>query len=341
MIIKSNAPFRLGLAGGGTDVSPYSDQYGGAVLNATINLYAHTELIPQDNGKITFHSATLTITEEVDSVLSLKLNGILDLQKGVYNRIVKQFTKKPLSFKLSTSMDVPTRSGLGTSSTVVVSILGAFKEWLDLPLTNYEIAKLAFEIEREDLKMAGGKQDQYAAVFGGINFINFNTDNSVLVTPLKLSDSLINDLENHLLLFYTKTSRESAEIILTQANNVETNQAKPIQAMHYLKEQAAEMKTALEAENLDKVGAILDDSWHHKKQMAIGITTAKIESIYNSAIQAGAVGGKISGAGGGGFMIFFVHPDKKQAVLTNLRTFNGDIREFKICNRGLRTYKDE
>jgi D-glycero-alpha-D-manno-heptose-7-phosphate kinase len=303
-------------------------------------LYARTELIPQNNGKICFQAKDLQIFEEFDAQLSLPINGLLNLQKGVYNRIVKQFVKKPLSFIMNTSMDVPTRSGLGTSSTVVVSIIGAFKEWLDLPLTNYEIAKLAFEIEREDLQMAGGKQDQYAAVFGGLNYIEFHRDNAVLVSPLLLKADTQKLLENHLLLFYTKTSRESAGIIKMQANNVATNQTKPIQAMHFLKQQAIKMKAALENEDLVEVGHILDRSWHHKKEMANGITTAKIDEIYTLACKAGALGGKISGAGGGGFMIFYVPPEKKQAVIESLHNATGEIREFQFCNKGLTTSKN-
>jgi D-glycero-alpha-D-manno-heptose-7-phosphate kinase len=167
MIIRSRAPLRIGLAGGGTDVSPYSDEYGGAILNATISLFAYATIEPLDNGKIIIHAIDKKEMVEYDSVEELPIDGTLILAKGIYNRIVKQYTHKPLSFRLSTYVDAPAGSGLGTSSTLVVAIIGAFAEWLKLPLGEYDMARLAFDIERKDLAMAGGKQDQYAATFGG------------------------------------------------------------------------------------------------------------------------------------------------------------------------------
>lgn len=338
MIVRSKAPFRLGLAGGGTDVSPYSDEYGGAILNATVNLYAHTTLVPRSDGKIILRATDLDKEFTLDATNELEINGELDLQKGVYNRIVKTFTNKPLSFELTTKMDVPSGSGLGTSSTLVVSILGAFIEWLQLDLTEYEIARLAFSIEREDLSMAGGKQDQYAAVFGGINFLKFGANNEVIVHPLDISKALVNELEVNLLLFYTKTSRESSKIILIQAENVQKKQSKPINAMHLLKEQAFAMKDALINGDLKAIGQILNTSWRHKKMMADGISNPVIDTIYNTAMEAGAVGGKISGAGGGGFMIFYVNDADRTNVIKQLHTFNGEIKHFEFCFAGLTTW---
>ncbi|NOQ75978.1 MAG: dehydrogenase [Crocinitomix sp.] len=338
MIVRSKAPFRLGLAGGGTDVSPYSDKYGGAILNATVNLYAHTTLIPRTDGKIIIRATDLGKEIILDTTDEIKIDGELDLQKGVYNRIVKTFSKKALSFELTTKMDVPSGSGLGTSSTLVVSILGAFIEWLKLDLTDYEIARLAYSIEREDLQMAGGKQDQYAAVFGGINFLEFGANNEVLVHPLDINTDLVNELEVNLLLFYTKTSRESSKIIQIQAENVQNKQSKPINAMHLLKEQAFAMKQALIEGDLKAIGQILNTSWHHKKMMADGISNQVIDGIYNTAMQAGAVGGKISGAGGGGFMIFYVNDPDRTAVIDQLHTFNGEVKHFEFCFAGLTTW---
>ncbi len=338
MIVRSKAPFRLGLAGGGTDVSPYSDEFGGAILNATVNLYAHTTLIPRTDGKIIIRATDLAKEIRLDATSELEITGELDLQKGVYNRIVKTFSMEPLSFELTTRMDAPSGSGLGTSSTLVVSILGAFIEWLQLDLSEYEIARLAFSIEREDLNMAGGKQDQYAAVFGGINFLEFGANNQVQVHPLSISKALVNELEVNLLLFYTKTSRESSKIIEIQSQNVQTKQAKPIQAMHLLKEQAFAMKQALVDGDLKAIGQILNTSWHHKKMMADGISNSIIDTIYNTAMQAGAVGGKISGAGGGGFMIFYVNDPDRSSVVDQLNAFNGDVKHFEFCFAGLTTW---
>ncbi len=169
MIIRSKAPLRLGLAGGGTDVSPYSDIFGGAVLNATVDMFAYTTIEPTDDGKVVFVAPDKHLVEEYSNATEVDTNGYFILHKGVYNRIVRQFTHKPLSLRIASFVDVPAGSGMGTSSTLVVSILGAYVEWLKLPLGEYDIARLAYEIERIDLGLAGGKQDQYAAAFGGSN----------------------------------------------------------------------------------------------------------------------------------------------------------------------------
>ena len=244
MIIRSKAPLRLGLAGGGTDVSPYSDLYGGAILNATINMFAYTTLEPTDDGKMVFESPDRKLREEYDSAECVDTDGFFVLHKGVYNRIVRQFTHQPLSFRIASYVDVPPGSGLGTSSTLVVSILGAFVEWLKLPLGEYDIARLAYEIERVDLGMSGGKQDQYAATFGGFNFMEFNKEN-VIVNPLRIRNRYEDELAHNLVLYYTDTSHVSAEIIEEQQKNVRAKNSQSIEAMHKLKEQAVQMKEAL------------------------------------------------------------------------------------------------
>lgn len=335
MIIRSIAPFRLGLAGGGTDVSPYSDMYGGAILNATVSLFARTTIIPNDSGKIVFYNADKDARYEFDSAEVLPLNGEIDLQIGIYNRIVKDFVKKPLSFEMSTSMDVPTGSGLGTSSTLVVSILGAFVEWFQLPLGEYDIAHLAYDIERIDLKMAGGKQDQYAATFGGVNFMEFLADDKVIVNPLRVKKSFLNEVNNDLILYYTKTSRESANIIEKQIENVTKSTSKPVEAMHQLKKQAFGMKEAFLKSDSHAIGKILHESWLNKKQMAQGISNQLIDDIYETAIKAGAEGGKISGAGGGGFMMFYAEGNKRFKVIKAIKAFGGDVMNYQFVNKGL------
>ena len=202
MLIRSKAPLRIGLAGGGTDVAPYSDLYGGAILNATINLYAYATIEPTDDNKITIDAVDRNETLVLDLSDKLEIDGKLDLAKGIYNRLVKDYTGKPFSFKLTTYVDAPPGSGLGSSSTLVVAILGAFVDLLKLPLGEYDIAKLAWEIERVDLGMAGGKQDQYAATFGGVNFMEFYSDNKVVVNPLRIREDVLNELSNNIVLYY-------------------------------------------------------------------------------------------------------------------------------------------
>lgn len=338
MRIRSKAPLRLGLAGGGTDVSPFSDIYGGAILNATINMYAYTTLEPTEEGKIVFENPiNPELSETFDSQDFLCPEGYFVLHKGVYNRIVRQFTHKPLSFKISSFVDAPAGSGLGTSSTLVVSILGAFVEWLKLPLGEYDIARLAYEIEREDLNMSGGKQDQYAATFGGFNYMEFIGDN-VVVNPLRIRQRYMDELAHNLVLYYTATSRVSAKIIDDQRKNVAEKKQKSIDAMLKLKEQAQQMKEILLKGDIDSIGRILDFGWQYKKQMANSISNELIDNVYDAAIAAGASGGKISGAGGGGFMFFYCPSSTRYRVIDSLAAFGGKAKRYEFVNEGLKTW---
>jgi D-glycero-alpha-D-manno-heptose-7-phosphate kinase len=335
MIIRSKAPLRLGLAGGGTDVAPYSDIYGGATLNATISMYAYATIIPSDTGKIVFQSLDKDERFESKSSEVLPIDGKLDLLKGIYNRVVKDFIRTPLSFELSTSVDAPPGSGLGTSSTLVVAVLGAFAEWLNLPLGEYDLARLAYQIERVDLQMAGGKQDQYAATFGGINFMEFFKDDKVIVNPLKIRSIYLNELSHNLVLYNTKTSRVSSAIIERQARNILENRTKNIEATHQLKMQATMMKEAILKGEIDQIGEVLDFGWQCKKQIATGITNHLIDSIYNVAMESGATGGKISGAGGGGFMFFYCPNNTRYAVIESLRKFGGSSHRYEFTSAGM------
>lgn len=338
MIIRSKAPLRIGLAGGGTDVSPYSDIYGGAILNATLSLYAYTSIKPREDGKIIINAIDRNEIIELKSEEHLAIDGKLDLIKGVYNRIVKDFVKKPLSFEINTYVDAPPGSGLGSSSTLVVAILGAFVEWLKLPLGEYDIAHLAYVIEREDLKMAGGKQDQYAATFGGVNYMEFYANDKVIVNPLRIKSKFLHELEHNLVLFYTQTSRLSSKIIQEQTDNVNAKKSSSIDAMHQLKEQSILMKEAILKGEVDHIGKILHDGWMHKKQMADGISNASIDAIYEAALQSGATGGKISGAGGGGFMIFYAPYIHKYQLIKKLSELGGTVMNYSLTTEGLTTW---
>jgi D-glycero-alpha-D-manno-heptose-7-phosphate kinase len=337
MLIRSKAPLRLGLAGGGTDVSPYSDLYGGGILNATINLYAYATIEPTNDGKISFETADGSNRKVFDADLEIKPEGIFDIHAGIYNRIRKNYFDKELSFRLITSIDAPQQSGLGTSSTLAVAILGAFVEWLKLPFGEYDIAQMAYEIERIDLGMAGGKQDQYSATFGGINFMEFYKDN-VIVNPLRIKESYLDELAHNLVLYYTDTSRLSSQIIQKQQQNVTNDDKIAIEAMHQLKNQAVMMKEALLKGNLHEIGKILDFGWQFKKQMASGITNPVLDKIYNCALENGATGGKISGAGGGGYMFFYCPGNSRYQVIESLKQFGGYTERYEFTNQGLVTW---
>ena len=319
-------------------MAPYSDIYGGAILNATINLYAYATIEPLNNGKIIFDAVDRKQTLELKSKEQLDIDGNLDLAKGIYNRIVKQFTKQKLSFKLTTYVDAPPGSGLGSSSTLVVSILGAFAEWLKLPLGEYEIARLAWEIERVDLKMAGGKQDQYAATFGGVNFMEFYEDNKVIVNPLRIRPDILNELSYNIILYYTQTSRYSSSIIEKQADNIKNKAGDSLEATHNVKKQAVMMKEAILKGELDSIGNILNFGWENKKKMAAGISNPEIDKIYNTAIKHGATGGKISGAGGGGFMFFYCPGNSRFSVQNALEKLGGYVLPFEFNGNGLTSW---
>ena len=338
MIYRSKAPLRIGLAGGGTDVSPYSDMYGGAILNTTISLSAYATIEPLAENKIIIQAVDRNEVQEFDMINELPIDGKLDLLKGVYNRIRKDHPAIEKGFRLSTFVDAPAGSGLGTSSTLVVAVLGAFVEMLKLPLRDYELAHYAYDIERIDLQLAGGKQDQYAATFGGVNFMEFYADNKVIVNPLRIKPEFLHELENNLVLYFTDTSRESAAIITEQVKNVNDKNEKSIEAMHQLKEQAKMMKEALLKGRLDEIGEILDFGFQQKRQMAANISNSHIEKIYEGAKKAGATGGKISGAGGGGFMIFYCPGITRHAVIQTLNTFGGEVRKYSFTDYGLITW---
>jgi len=338
MIIRSMAPLRIGLAGGGTDVSPYSDLYGGAILNATINMYAYATIIPKTDGQVCFHSIDKNESDTVPAGHQIELDGKLDLLKGIYNRIVSQYTKKPLSFELTTYVDAPPGSGLGSSSTLVTAVVGAFTEWLNLPMGEYDIARLAYEIERIDLNYAGGKQDQYAATFGGFNFMEFYAGEKVIVNPLRIKEQTLKELAYSMVLYYTGTSRVSSEIIEKQQQSIKNNATESVNAMHRTKEMAILMKEALLKNELDKIGEIMNTGWMFKKQMAQGISNPYIEELYRAAKQAGATGGKISGAGGGGFMFFYCPGNSRYDVISKLQTYGGSVRSFQFTKSGLSSW---
>ncbi|MBS1772463.1 MAG: dehydrogenase [Bacteroidetes bacterium] len=338
MIYRSKAPLRIGLAGGGTDVSPYCDLYGGAILNATISLYAYATIELLHTPQIIIEATDRNEITTCDKTDELEINGELNLAKGAYNHIVKKYGPLPSGFKLTTFVDAPAGSGLGSSSTLMVAIIGAFAEWLRLPLGEYDIAHMAYTIEREDLKMAGGKQDQYAATFGGVNYMEFYNDNRVIVNPLRIKQKFLFELQNNLVLYFTSTSRLSSSIIEVQSKNVKEKNEKSIEAMHQLKEQATMMKEALLRGEIHNIGSILDYGFRYKKQMASGISNDNMDSIYQTALDAGATGGKISGAGGGGFMMFYCPGNTRYAVKNALQKFGGEFRDYQFTEHGLSSW---
>ena len=340
MLVRARAPLRLGLAGGGTDLSPYCDEYGGYILNATIDRYAYALIKTLDEPILRFIATDLQ-TEIVQGVSGrLVLNGKLDLHKAVYNEIIQRYNGgQAIALELSSFCDAPAGSGLGSSSTLVVVMIRAFAELLNLPLDDYTIAQLAFKIEREDCRLEGGRQDQYSATFGGFNFMEFYAGERAVINPLRIKNWIICELEASLLLFYTGVSRESAAIVADQSNNVRSGSIHAIEAMHEMKREALMMKECLLKGDFDGIVNSMRQGWKNKKLSAKTVSNTHIDQIYDAAIAAGALAGKISGAGGGGFMLFFMPPDRRMDVVRALNRFDGQVSNCHFTKHGTQAWK--
>lgn len=340
MIVRARAPLRLGLAGGGTDVSPYCDIHGGYVLNAAIGRYAYAVIKTLDEPVIRFvvTDQQLEKLKAVDE--PLVLNGKLDLHKAVYNHMVQRFNGgRPIPLELSTFCDAPAGSGLGSSSTLVVAMIRAFVELLNLPLDDYAIAQLAFKIERIDCGLQGGRQDQYSATFGGFNFMEFYEGERVIVNPLRIKNWILCELEASLVLFFTGVSRESARIIADQSSNVKSGVVDALEAMHGIKREALVMKESLLRGDFEGFVESIRQGWENKKRSAKTVSTPQIEEIYEAALKSGALAGKVSGAGGGGFMLFFVPTERRMDVIRSLSKFPGQVSNCHFTKYGCQAWR--
>ena len=342
MIVRARAPLRLGLAGGGTDVAPYCDLHGGCVMNAAIDKYAYATVDVDVGGD------GLVVLEALDRRERLALApadvhtlpGPVQLLAGAYLRISRDFLggqRPPL--RIRTWSDAPPGSGLGSSSTLVVALVTALAEHFSLALGEYEIAHLAYEIERIDLGLAGGRQDQYAAAFGGFNFMEFHAGDRVIVNPLRIKDWVSAELEASLLLYFTGVSRESARIIDEQARNAASGAANPIEAMHQLKEEAVQMKEHLLRGDLPGFARTLQQGWQAKKRMASSISNPMIDALEALAMDNGAVATKVSGAGGGGFMMFVCDPVDRMRLSAALSAQGGSLLDFHFNPGGATAWR--
>ncbi|MGX6565914.1 GHMP family kinase ATP-binding protein [Cupriavidus necator] len=340
MIVRARAPLRLGLAGGGTDVAPYADTFGGYVLNATIDRYAYAVIKTLDEPVVRFVATDQMVEKHKLISEPLELNGKLDLHKAVYNHMIRNYNdSKPIALELSTFCDAPAGSGLGSSSTLVVVMIKAFVELLNLALDDYAIALLAYQIERVDCGLKGGRQDQYSATFGGFNFMEFYSDDRTIVNPLRIKNWVLCELEASLVLFYTGVSRESAKIIQDQSENVTAGRTAAVDAMHGIKREALVMKEALLRGDFKAFVASMRQGWDNKKNSAKTVSNAHIDEIYEAAMESGAQAGKVSGAGGGGFMLFFVPTEKRMNLIRTLSRYEGQVSNCHFTKHGTQAWR--
>jgi len=337
--VRARVPLRLGLAGGGTDLSPYCDDHGGAVLNTTINRYACASIEPSSDGRVHFLAQDMEVAESFPADLDALSQAGLSLHAGVARRMLVQFGGGQVPpMRVSTYVDAPPGSGLGSSSALVVAMVEAFTALLAAPLGPYDVAHTAYEIERIDLRLAGGKQDQYAATFGGTNFIEFHANDRVIVNPLRVPQRVTNELETSMVICFSGVSRRSGDIIAEQQHNMTRPAGNAIDSLHQLKRDAIDMKAALLRGEIGRMATILNRSWAAKKRTAAGISTGRIEQLFETAFAHGAVGGKVSGAGGGGFMMFIVPPPCHIAVIRALNAAGGDASGVHFTAQGAESW---
>jgi D-glycero-alpha-D-manno-heptose-7-phosphate kinase len=334
LLYRAKAPLRISFAGGGTDVPPFPEREGGIVLSATIGRYAYGTLTPRSDDQICIESLDFgeTITFSLDD--QLVYDGKLDLVKAA----ILNLGRPPSGFDLFLHSDAPPGSGLGSSSAVMVALVGLLKEWQSLPMTDYEIADLAYRIERNELGIKGGLQDQYAAAFGGFNFIEFIGDR-VIVNPLRIPADVQNELQYNLLLVFTGRIRLSAHIIEDQVARFEAGTNDSIDALREIKRLTHEMKAHLLRKELDQFGALLHEEWMQKKRMSARISTPDLDAVYDAAREAGAIGGKITGAGGGGYMLLYCPGGARHKVARRLVEMGCSVTDFAFEPSGLQTWR--
>lgn len=330
--IRSRAPLRIGFAGGGTDVSPYPETEGGAVLSTTIDQYAYCNISLSNAKGIEVRSHDYDMQEIFEGISDLKYNGRLDLIKAGLKMLgVDQ------GVRITLFADAPPGSGLGSSSATAVALVGALYQNSNKSLSSYEIAETAYKIERFELGIKGGMQDQYASAFGGFNFIEFKKD-SVVVNPLRLKNEIVNELSASLILCDTGMRRLSGEIISNVIEGYKNNETEVLESLRFLKDLAYRMKDSLVKGDITNVAMMLDESWKYKKNLAKSVTNDAIEKIYSFALENGAMGGKLLGAGGGGHLLFVCDPLSKPSLSKALKEKGCNIVKFNFDASGLQTW---
>jgi D-glycero-alpha-D-manno-heptose-7-phosphate kinase len=337
VIYRARAPLRISFTGGGTDLPPYVNERGGLVLSATIDRHAYATVKFRQDRTIRVCSQDLGTTLDFDISETPPFDGNLDLIKACLRRLRHD---EPLDrgLELYLETEAPPGSGLGASSALVVATIGALAQWRRLSLDRYEIARLAWEIERLDVGVPGGLQDQYAASFGGFNLIEFRNESDVMVNPLRIERRVINELIYNMVLVYTGATRVSARIIQSQVAGLTTHQTDVVDAMDRMKALTLDAKDALLTGRLDVFAEILHEEWLAKKRTSPSVSTQHIDEMYEEARRLGALGGKVSGAGGGGFMFLYCPYNRKPIVSERLTQLGAQILPIAFEQEGMESW---
>lgn len=333
VIVRAKAPLRISFCGGGTDVPPYPAAYGGCVLSCTISKYAFASVVARRDGAYKIESLDYGLDVRYGSEQALTFNGELDLVKAV----IRRFRSKR-GAELFLHSDAPPGSGLGSSSTMVVALVCALAEYMGRVMSEYEVAEAAYMIERADLGIPGGYQDQYAAAFGGFNFIEFYGDR-VVVNPLRVAPAVLDELRYNMLLCFTGTARTSTAILAQQTARVEDEDEAVLGVLASLKKHSIAMKEALLRGRLGDFGELLDAAWKAKRLLADGVSTPVVENLYEVAKRHGAIGGKLLGAGGGGYLLLYCEPRRTHAVAEQLTRAGGQVVDFAFEPEGARFWR--
>lgn len=308
LIVRS--PVRISFCGGGTDLPGYYEQFGGAVLSVAINKYFYTILGQRADGRVQVISSDLRVFETWHDIYTMDLeDSALEIPLAVLKEVNCQ-----VGLDMFLASEIPPGTGLGSSACVCVNILKALTAYVQKPISKYELAEKAFHIARNVLKKHVGKQDEYASSFGGLNYITFDPDGQACVEPIEQDAALLRELQTNLMLFFTGAARNSWTILEEQENSTRHHSGSTLQALHQVKALASEMRTALQRGELYHFGRLLDEGWQAKRQVSSRISTPRIDGLYALAIQNGALGGKITGAGGGGFLLLYCQPEHQPAV---------------------------
>ncbi len=327
---------RISFAGGGTDISPYPEREGGAVLSAAIRRYAYASAHIREDDQIVIRSLDLGLTSEGRIGEQSQLDKRLHLLSGP----ISSLASDGRGVELRVQSQAPPGSGLGASSTIVVAVVGALLAAYGRSGSAHEIARAAIEIERQDLGLTGGTQDHFAAAFGGVNFLEFDADD-VTVNQIRLPSATIAGLEHNLLLCHLGASRESATIIDDQTDRYENDAGNTAAALGRQKDLAVEMKNTLLAGRLDEFGRLLNEAWLAKQELSPLISTEAASAAHRTALEAGALGGKITGAGGGGYMLFYAPFDRRFEVAQALVEDGFSVLDIAFDDVGLESWTGE